>query len=188
MQEKETFIPEHNVFVWEEEMVLSAKDANGSVKYDFFPLEKFYTYVNALVDYNRFQDLNLRTTLGTGLGYQVFEDDRKELSFEFGASYFNEDFRDAEDASYGSGRWSVNASVKVIPKKISLFHFHEGYLGFDDPEDLYISAEQGIRFNVLDNFYTTIQYNVSFDNTPAEDLEKTDTSLIFGLGYTFDLS
>ena len=171
----------------EDQDQLSAQEASGSVKYDFFVTEKLYTYVNSLLEYNKFQDLNLRATMGGGLGYQFFEDVRKKLGFELGVSYFSEDFRTAEDNSFASGRWSVNADYKLIPDKISLFHFHEGYFGFEDLEDIYIKSEQGVRFTLIKDFYTTFQVNVNYDNTPAPGLEKTDTTLLFGLGYAFDL-
>lgn len=166
---------------------LSAQEASGSVKYDFFATEKLYTYVNSLMEYNKFQDLNLRSTLGAGLGYQFLEDERKKLSLEFGVSYFNEDFRKAEDDSFASGRWAVSAEYKLIPDKIFLFHFHEGYFGFEDIKDVYLRSEQGVRFTVLKDFYTTFQVNLTYDNTPAPGFEKTDTTLLFGLGYAFDL-
>ena len=166
---------------------VSARDANGSIKYDFFVYDKLYTYVNSLLEYNSFQDLNLRSTIGAGLGYQILESDREELAFELGVSYFNEDFKTAMDESFASGRWALNAEYKIIPDKIALFHFHEGYFGFEDLEDLYIRSEQGIRFTVIKDFYTTFQANLTYDNTPAPGTEETDTTLMFGLGYNFDL-
>ena len=166
---------------------LSAQEASGSVKYDFFVTQKLYTYVNTLLEHNKFQDLSLRSTMGGGLGYQFLEDARKALSFELGVSYFNEDFLKAEDNAYAAGRWSVNASYKLIPDRISLFHFHEGYFGFDTLKDIYLRSEQGVRFTLIKDFYTTFQVNVNYDNTPPDGLKKTDTTLLFGLGYAFDL-
>lgn len=166
---------------------VSARDASGSVKYDFFALEKLYTYVNSLLEYNSFQDLNLRATMGGGLGYQFFESDRETLAFELGVSYVNVDYKNAADDAYAAGRWSVNAEYKVIPDRISLFHFHEGYFGFEDIKNLYLRTEQGVRFTIIKDFYSTFQANLNYDNAPAPGTEDTDTTLMFGLGYNFDL-
>ena len=170
----------------------SAKNASGSIKYDFFPLEKFYTYVNSSLEYDRFQDLNLRSTVGAGLGYQFFETSRTDLSGELGVSYVNEDFRPTPedpdpDRGYAAGRWSVNLDYKVIPGKINLFHFHEGYFGFEDLSNLVIRSRQGVRFALLKGFFTSFQVNVDFNNAPVGTNRKADTALIFGLGYAFDL-
>ncbi|MEW6440952.1 MAG: DUF481 domain-containing protein [bacterium] len=166
---------------------ISAREASGSVKYDFFVTRKLYTFVNTLLEHNKFQDLNLRTTVGGGLGYQFLEDARKTLGFELGVSYFNEDFAVNPDDAYAAGRWSVNATYELLPERISLFHFHEGYFGFEDLSDLYLRSEQGVRFTLIQDFYTTFQANVNYDNTPPDGFEKTDTTLLFGLGYAFDL-
>jgi len=50
-----------------------------------------------------------------------------------------------------------------------------------------LRAEQGLRFNVLKDFYTTVQANVAYDNKPSPGFKKTDTAIIFGLGYAFSL-
>ncbi len=166
---------------------ISARNAKGAIQYDFFPLEKLFLYVNSSLEGDEFQDLNLRTTVGGGGGYQFFEDDRKKFSLELGVSYFNEDFFIAEDNSYPSGRWAVNAEYKVIPKKVVMFHTHEGFVGMDDAEDFLLRTEQGLRLTIIKNFYTNIQVNLTYDHTPAPGKKETDTIILVGLGYSFEL-
>jgi hypothetical protein len=50
-----------------------------------------------------------------------------------------------------------------------------------------LRTEQGLRFNVLKDFYTTLQVNVTYDNLPSPGFKKTDTAILFGLGYDFSL-
>jgi putative salt-induced outer membrane protein YdiY len=166
---------------------VSAREAGGSAKYDFFMTEKLYTYANALFDYNPFKDLDLRSTFGAGLGYQFFEDIRKKLSAELGVSYVDENYRIGPDDNYASGRWSIGFDYKLIPDKIIFFHYQEGYFSLEDFEDTSLRAEQGLRFMVLKDFYTSFQANVAYDNKPSPGFDKTDTALIFGLGYNFSL-
>jgi putative salt-induced outer membrane protein YdiY len=166
---------------------VSAREAGGSAKYDFFMTEKLYLYANALFDYNPFKDLDLRSTFGGGLGYQFFEDVRKKLNIELGVSYIDENFRIAPDNSYAGGRWSIGFDYKVIPDQVAFFHFQEGYFSLEDFKDMNLRSEQGLRFTVLKDFYTTIQVNVAYDHLPSPGFKKTDTALIFGLGYNFNL-
>lgn len=166
---------------------VSARDASGSIKYDFFPLEHLYVYANTLLDYNAFQDLNLRSTIGGGLGYEILHSDKATLDAELGVSYFNEDKRIGTDQGYASGRWSVNMEYAFIPDKISLFHFHEGYFSLEDFQDLFIKSKQGVRFSLFKDFFTSLQANLDFDNTPTAGLEKVDTKVLFSLGYSFNL-
>ncbi len=166
---------------------VSAREAGGSAKYDFFATEKLYLYANTLFDYNPFKDLDLRSTFGGGLGYQFWEDARKKLGFELGISYVDENFRIAPDNSYAGGRWSLDFDFKVIPDKIAFFHYQEGYFSLEDFGDMNLRTEQGLRFTVLKDFYTTFQANVTYDNMPSPGFKTTDTALIFGLGYNFNL-
>ncbi len=166
---------------------VSAREAGGSAKYDFFVTQKFYLYANTLFDYNPFKDLDLRSTFGGGVGYQFWEDVRKKLGFELGVSYVDENFRTAPDNSYAGGRWSIDFDYDVVPNKIAFFHFQEGYYSLEDFADMNLRAEQGLRFTVLKDFYTSFQANVAYDNKPSPGFEKTDTALIFGLGYDFSL-
>ncbi len=171
----------------EEDGNVTAREASGSIKYDFFPTEKFYVYANTLLLYNAFQDLDLRSTVGAGAGYQFWEDAVKKLSAELGISYVNEDRRVADDDSYASGRWSINFDYILIPDKIRFFHFQEGYFGLEQLDDVYLHTEQGLRFNLVKDFYTSFQVNVDWDNTPSPGFDKTDTAILFGLGYSFSL-
>ena len=171
----------------ENDNVVSAREAGGSVKYDFFATEKFYLYANSLFLYNPFKDLDLRSTFGGGVGYQFFEDVRKKLSAELGVSYVDENFRIAEDNSYAGGRWSINFDYWIIENKIDLFHYQEGYFSLEDVKDMNLLTQQGLRFTVLKDFYTTFQANVTYENQPSPGFKKTDTALIFGLGYNFSL-
>lgn len=166
---------------------VSAREAGGSVKYDFFATEKLYLYANALFLYNPFKDLDLRSTIGGGVGYQFWEDAVKKLGVELGVSYVDENFRVAEDDSYPGGRWSITFGYWLLKEKIELFHYQEGYFSLEDVEDMNLITEQGLRFMVLKDFYTSFQANVAYDNMPSPGFKSTDTALIFGLGYNFSL-
>ena len=79
---------------------ITARNALGRIKYDFFMTEKVYAYAQGLLESDEFQDLDLRSTAGLGLGYQILDTKRTSLFAEAGVSYFNEDFDVAEDTSY----------------------------------------------------------------------------------------
>ena len=184
---RQRFTLRGNWYYAENDNVVSAREAGGSIKYDFFVTEKVYVYANALFLYNPFKDLNLRSTFGGGAGYQFFDDDRTTLGTELGVSYVDENFRSAPDDSYTGGRWSINFNYWIIEKKIDLFHYQEGYFSFDDFADMNLLAQQGVRFTVVKDFFTSFQANVTYDNKPSPGFKKTDTALIFGLGYNFSL-
>ncbi len=174
---------------------VTARNSRGSIKYDFFLTEKWYLFAGALFEGDSFQDLNLRTALSGGVGYQFL--DKGELEHaafkglegyaEIGLAYFSEDYDTTPDTQFVSGKWALKLDWELKPDQITAFHYHEGYPGFEDLEDLYILTEQGVRFTLYGNFIATIQVNWRWDNTPSSGFERSDTIYLITLGYNFDL-
>ncbi len=157
----------------------------GYMKYDHFltPAWFFYAALSGLKD--RFKDLNLRTVAGLGVGYQVWDAPLRSLSLEAGLSYVNEDFIVTADEGYAAGRWAVNFEHWLFAKRTQFFHFHEGLVGLEDTNDVFISSRTGLRFPLLERFNATVQFNYDWDNSPPAGTRKGDENYIFTLGYAF---
>ncbi len=172
--------------------VLNARNAFGTIKLDFFITKRFYAYAGALFEQDTFQDLNLRTSIFTGPGYQVIDVGdfsspylhHMQLSVEAGLGFFNEDFKLASDRNNVTGRWAVNFNWPVLPT-LELFHQHQGYPSIEKKKDYYITSQQGLRWTMLENFISTLQYNWRYDNTPAPGTKKSDKQILLTVGYAF---
>ena len=173
---------------------LTARNSKARLKYDYFLTDELFLFGSVLVEEDSFQDLNLRTALAGGPGYQFIEAGDLEPSYlkglaaygEIGLSYVDEDFRQAEDKSYLAAKWSLNMDWKILPR-LSLFHHHEGYPSLSDMDDFYITTETGIRVSIYDNFVSTLQVNWRWDNSPSPGFGRSDTNYLLTLGYTFEL-
>ena len=145
---------------------LVARNAFGTIKLDFFVTKRFYWNAGALFEQDTFQDLNLRTSLFTGPGYQFIDVGdfaspylaKMQLSAEVGLGFFNEDFKRASDRNNVTGRWGVNFNWPVLPS-LALFHQHQGFPSIEKRSDYYITSQQGLRWTMLENFVSTLQYN-----------------------------
>ncbi len=172
---------------------LNARNAFGTIKVDFFVSKRFYVYTGALFEQDTFQDLNLRSSVFAGPGYQFIEVGdyahpylkKLQLHGEVGLGYFNEDFKVAEDENYFTGRWAINVNWTVVPW-FTLFHQHQGFPSLEKTSDWYVTSQQGIRLNIWENFLTTFQINWRYNNSPAAGTEKADTQYILTLGYAFE--
>ncbi len=164
---------------------ITTRNALGRIKYDFFVKEQLYTYAQALFESDDFQDLNLRSAMGAGLGYQILDTERARLFIEGGVSYFNEDFETAEDDSYATARESVGFNYALVPDRVKFFHLHELYWSLEDSDEYYFRAEQGLRFTLFRNFFASFEVDYRYDRQPAPGRKNADILYIASLGYEF---
>lgn len=154
--------------------------------YSHFLDKKWYLYADTLFEHDEFKDLDLRTTLGGGAGYQIFETPLLNLSISAGLAKVDENFDVAEDNDYSAGQWSMNYDQYFFKKFVQLFHVHTGFVSFEDSDDWFLKTRTGLRFPVYKGLTATLQYNFDYDNQPSVDAEKKeDTKFIFLLGYEF---
>jgi len=152
-------------------------------KYDSFFTKKAYAYLRPLFEYDKFQDLNLRSILAAGPGYQFIDTESTSLFAELGLAYTNEDYSSTSDKEYMSGRWSLGAKLDIISDRVKFFHLQEGYYDLTSDEGLFLRTEQGFRLPIVENFFCNLEFDWSFKSDPPSDNKKSDTAFIFGLGY-----
>jgi len=152
-------------------------------QYDHFLTKQWYAYANTALEEDKFKDLNLRTTLGGGSGYQFWESKERNLALEGGLSYVNEDYDQANDDSYAAGRLALNFDHYLFGGKMQFFHDDEGLFSFENADDIILRAQTGLRFPLVLNLNATLQYNVEWQNQPSPGFDKTDSSYIVSVGY-----
>lgn len=167
----------------EDEDVKTADKMLGYMKYDHFFTKKWYGYANAAAEKDEFKDLDLRTTLGIGAGYQIIESERTNLSIEVGPSYVNEDFIVAEDNSYIAGRWGLRFDYYILPKSLQYFLYHTGLQSLEESEDLTLFTQTGFRIPLYKNLNLAAQFNWEYDKSPSPGKEKNDYTYILTIGY-----
>jgi putative salt-induced outer membrane protein YdiY len=163
-----------------------AQNASGSLKYDYFLNKKLFTYGQVLIEHDKFQDLDLRYTIGPGLGYQFIESSSISLFAEAGISYVNENREVSENQDYTSGRWSIGFDWQIIPDRLKFFHLHEGYFRVEAPDDFFLRSQQGFRLPLAHDFYATFEFDYDYSNRPATGKKNSDRRYIFGLTYEFE--
>lgn len=152
-------------------------------KYDRFFSKRWYGFVGTSFEQDKFKDLDLRTTLAAGSGYQFFDSDDLRVSLEAGLSYTDENFTTEEDNSYSGFNWGFNWEQALFNKRLNFFHRHRGNQGFDESDNLIINASTGVRLPIMAGISATAQHDIDWDNSPPDDADSTDQTYLFGLGY-----
>lgn len=154
-------------------------------QHDHFFTKKLYFYTNVKFARNQPQDLTLRTTLGTGAGWQVIRSARTNLSLEAGPSYVNENYETAPDNDFVAGRWAVNFDQFIWRQLAQLFHTHEGTVDFEETGNVFIDSSTGLRFPLSDGFNLTLQADIDWDSDPAPGTSGTDKTYLLTVGYSW---
>jgi putative salt-induced outer membrane protein YdiY len=155
-------------------------------RYSYFLTHKWFLYAQGIFEHDKFEDLDLRSTLGAGPGYQFFESEALNLSVSAGPAWVDEEFDKAEDDDYAAGQWLINYDQYFFNKIVQLFHRQIGLISLSDSENWLLKTRQGLRFPIYKGFTTTLQYNYDYDNDPSSDAdEKWDSKLMFLLGWQF---
>ncbi len=103
----------------DQDNVLTARNARGTIKMDFFITKRLFWFASAYFEQDTFQDLKLRTALASGPGYQFIEKGDyaspwlKDMTLyaETGLAYFNEDFTTAPDQASTSRQVGSQAEL-----------------------------------------------------------------------------
>lgn len=176
-----------NYYYGESNGQTDADNANLLGKYDRFLNEKLYWFSNANYTRDDFKDIQLRLSLGSGLGYQILDTDRTSLKAELGPNYVHEETEN-KTLDYPGARWMIDFNHDVIQDidgdtRLEAFHFQEGLMNIRDRGDISVRSETGLRVPVYQGWHAFGQANVDFENEPAGDAEAFDTIYLVGFGY-----
>jgi putative salt-induced outer membrane protein YdiY len=157
----------------------------GQVKYDRFFDKKRYGYgvVSAENDFNA--ALDLRTTVGVGLGYQFREDEEWKLSGEAGLSYVDENFEtSSDDQDYLAARLAYKADWK-IDEKWSVGQWTEVFPSLEDRDDVSARVDTHAKLVLTEKMFAQLQHIYTWDNTPATGADRVDELWLLSLGWSF---
>ena len=160
------------------------QEAKFSSNYDHFINEKIYSTTGLLLEHDKFADLDLRTTLNSGIGYQILENSRTNLSIEASPAYLWENLDESEDEDYPIFLWRLQFDHYLFEKwKLQAFHMHRFLQILEDSSNYIFLSKSGFRIPLIENLQMTLQYNFDRDNEPAEGAEKNDRKTLVTLGY-----
>jgi putative salt-induced outer membrane protein YdiY len=178
----------------DQDNVLTARNARGTIKMDFFITKRLFWFASAYFEQDTFQDLKLRTALASGPGYQFIEKGDyaspwlKDMTLyaEAGLAYFNEDFNAAPDQASLRAKWAVRLNWPILDERMTFYHFQEIYPSLQNTSNYYLTMDNGVRFRLYEGFVSGIQVTTRYNSAPAPGTGDTDNLYLITLGYNFD--
>jgi len=168
----------------EQDGVETASNARLGLKYDHFIASDRYLYANTRFEHDGQADLDLRSTVGVGGGWQIFDRKDRILALEGGLSYANEDYGNAPDQRFPGARMALKYEQALWGDRVRLFHDSDLLLSLESLSDYLLHTRTGVRVPLSTRLGVGAHVNVDYDNVPATGRKKTDTALIFKLDYS----
>jgi putative salt-induced outer membrane protein YdiY len=162
---------------------VTARNSMGSFKYDYFMTTKIFLNASVLLEQDTLQTLDLRVTLGAGVGYQLLQTNRTTLSAVVGLAYVNTHFTTEPRIQTPSNRWSIRWEHIIAPERVTLFHKQDGFYDLSSGNALRINADQGVRISLYKNLFFNLEYDLRLNTQPAPGRKQVDQAFIFGVGY-----
>ncbi len=143
--------------------------------------ERTFAYLDAAVARDEIADVDYRSTLGPGAGFQAIKTEKTTLSFEGGASYVWEKTGGARD-DFLALRFAERFT-QVLSATAKLWQSVEILPQADDLGRFLSKAELGVEAAINARFSLRAVLQHAHDTDPAAGREKNDLALVVGLGY-----
>jgi hypothetical protein len=136
-------------------------------------------------EYDRFADLDLRTTIGPHVGRQFLNSKLISLEVETGPVWVDEKFDVARDNKFPGALWSLSVKSDVLGFGSTLYLDHDGILNFHEPGNLLLNTTTGIKFPLLFGFETGVEVEWEYDGGAVDGVDELDETYNFRIGYTW---
>ena len=174
-------------------LLVSREEADGEVakeQLDFdygyrrFFTNRWFALGNAEYYRDELKDVDLRITLGGGIGYQFWRGSFGALSAGTGVSAVFDEIgaRAKENPAW---RWELDYNRFLWRKQFEFFHRHSLLVIPASGRGEVIEASTGVRFAVSDRLNTHFRVDHRIDTKPPEGADKTDVTYSLGVGFRF---
>jgi putative salt-induced outer membrane protein YdiY len=168
----------------EDDGARTAENTFGQLKYDYFLTNIWYLLLDISMLADEFRDINLRTVVGPGVGYQVWEQEDKVLGLEAGVSYFSEDRIVAADDDWLSARLAANFLYKVFKSTI-FTDLLTVYPNLDSTGEYTLRNEAALATAIGADWAFKLSNIWERDSDPTPGIKEDDFTWILGLQYSF---
>lgn len=170
-------------YYWEEDGEVTIDNRSLAGEHDYFFAPKWFYYSRAAFKQDEIASLNLRSNLGAGFGYQIFESEDQTLDINFGPSWLYHDYATDENTSAPAANWSLNYDQSVWASAFAIFHNHQLIVPLDQAGAFIIESETGLRIPLYAGLIATGEVDFDWSNQPPLGTTEEDITYTLKLGY-----
>ena len=169
--------------------ILTQRRVGGGLKYDYYLSDKSYMLATSRVLGDTIANLELRYTVGSGIGYTLIDDGKDLLLFEVGLSYFNESYRvvaapNPTSTDYLAARVAYRYE-HPLSDTTKLVHRAEAFPSLENKEDIYCQVTTELQTTLAKSMVATVTHVFDYDNTPSPGFKRGDQRLVLSVGWSF---
>jgi len=157
---------------------------------DWFFRERWFWSNNFELGVDEARGVDDYQVLGSGVGFQFWENSKSALSLRTGLSYFAEEYSipaNPEEGFIAEDKytaWQFATDFRyALPLGVSLFHTNELIQSIEQGEDFYLRTTTGLSAMILRKVYSEFKVDYNHDNEPQQDKEAKDVRVSVGVSY-----
>lgn len=175
-------------FLWnyaQENGAISQRQTQGRLQWDHFFTKRFYGLLQGSAENDFQQTLDLRTTIGAGVGYQFFDDADFKLAGEVGLSYVDESYKNsADDKSFLAARLAEKWEWKAS-EKFTLSQVGELFPSLETSDDITARVDTKAKLSLTAKMFAQLEWLYQWNNSPASGKDRVDNLILLGVGWSF---
>ncbi len=162
----------------------TANAVRGSLRYDRNLGARLFAFGLLDLEFDEFQDLDLRNVLGGGLGWKLLQSDRLSLDV-FGGATFNQEFF-SNDITRRSGEGLIGEEISfAITSSLSLTQSFSFYPNLSELDEYRMQFDAALVTSINDWLSWNIRASDRFLSNPVDGNEKNDLVVAAGVRLNF---
>ena len=175
--------------LYQEESAESTSTRNmwrTAYQYDQFFTAQWFTAGNAFYEEDKFKDIEQRSAVGLGLGYQFLETSYFNLLGKGTINYVDEQLSNGTERANAAFLWNLDLSWRLNDNGTEFFHRHGILQSLENGSDFEMNTLTGFKYPINGHFSSVIQVEYDYDNLPADNtIDKNDEKWSLGLDYSW---
>lgn len=165
----------------------TANELFGGARLDVDFAERWFAFGKTRLEFDEFEDLDLRVTTTGGVGRFLIRREAHELSVRAGAGFEHESFQDGTSTTEPVGEAGYDYRLD-LDRNVRLTHSLTYHPTFTDPtSDFRVTVDTGLEFPIGDSEAWRFRAGLrnEFDNMPQPGVDQLDNLFFINLGYNW---